>query len=438
MDLSRIRTNRGAVISIHFGREIITTNIWYEYGWYVITDHDAIMKLIDIKNAEARGDYEKVQEIFDDIRYNFDVYRIGTPYRRDRASHSNLGRRGAPRPSSQTTTNPAVMYILTEPSIERLTGENMNYDDIMRISQMKEQTFGIEIEMSQISKQKACRVAAEFFGSTASYEPSYGHDSWICRDRQGRVWIFQYDGSLCGSDTCELTSPILTYADMDTLQALIRKLRAAGAKSSVRYNCGVHVHVRAQGHTPQTLKNLAIIMHDFERLLDKSIDVSQGRHSYCKFMNETFYDRLMRTTMNNSTLLTSTTQVNRSEDFVRFANVWYGSQGESRGGHYNSTRYHITNFHSVFNHGTVEFRLFEFKEPEGDRQNGLHAGEAKAFIQMALALNMLAKSAGVMTGISHQELCNSEKNKMNAWLQALCMCGDEFATAREYYTRRLS
>lgn len=234
-----------------------------------------------------------------------------------------------------------------------------------------------------------------------------------------------------------MTTPILTYADMETLQAVIRKLRAAGAKSSVRYNCGVHVHVGAQGHTPQTLKNLAIIMHNFEQLLDKSIDVSSGRHSYCKFMNEDFYRRLLNTSMNNTTTLTSASQANRSEDFIKFASVWYTSQGERSGGHYNSTRYHITNFHSVFYRGTVEFRLFEFKEPDSERQNGLHAGEAKAFVQMALALNAFAKVCGNLTNGQVNNPAVNDKDEMNNWLQAMSMCGDEFATAREYYTRRL-
>lgn len=436
MDLTRIRTNRNAVVSVHFGRSQITTNIWWEHGWYVITNEEVISLLKDIKRYEGRSNYDQVEYLVNHLRSDFDVTTIGTPYRRDRASHSNLGRRqgGAPRPVVNQTSNTTLT--LASFDMNRVTGESMTYDDIQQIASMKDQTFGVEIEMSCISKQKAAETVADFFGTTASYDPTYGHSSWICRDRQGRVWIFQYDGSLYG-ESCEMTTPILTYADMETLQAVIRKLRAAGAKSSVRYNCGVHVHVGANGHTPQTLKNLAIIMHNFERLLDKAIDVSQGRHTYCKFMDENFYSRLLRTSMDNTTVLTSARQANNSEGFVKFANVWYGSQGQSSGGHYNPTRYHITNFHSVFFRGTVEFRLFEFKEPDGERQNGLHAGEAKAFIQMALALNAYAKVCGNLTDGQVNNAATSELDEMYNWLQALSMCGDEFATAREYYTRRL-
>ena len=437
MDLSRIRTNRNAVVSVHFGREQITTNIWWEYGWYAITDTAVISILKQIKSYERVCQYVRVEELVNKLRHDYNPNSIGTPYRRDRASHSNLGRRNQTRTTTQipaqNTTNGTLW--INDLDETKLSGENLSYNDLLQINAMKEQTFGIEIEMSNISRERAARVAAEFFETNASHEPEYGHNAWVCRDRQGRVWKFQEDGSLYGT-SAEMTSPILNYSDIETLQELIRRLRRAGAKSSVRYNCGVHVHVGAQGHTPQTLKNLANIMYKFEPLLDKAVAVSNGRHDYCKRMSENFIRALNRATLSNATQLTSASQANRSEDFVKFADIWYGGNGTSRGGHYNSSRYHITNFHSVFDHGTVEFRLFEFKEPDAERQNGLHAGEAKAFVQMCLALNQLAKTIGPIANV--EQIGNNEKELMTKWFDKLCMCGDDFATAREYYTRRLS
>ncbi len=38
----------------------------------------------------------------------------------------------------------------------------------------------------------------------------------------------------------EMVTPILTYADMETLQELVRRLRRAGAKSDATRGCGVH------------------------------------------------------------------------------------------------------------------------------------------------------------------------------------------------------
>ena len=60
--------------------------------------------------------------------------------------------------------------------------------------------------------------------------------------------------------------------------------------------------------------------------------------------------------------------------------IWYN--GESRrNAHYDDSRYHCLNLHSVFQKGTVEFRLF----------NGtLHAGKIKAYIQFCLAIGAQA------------------------------------------------
>ena len=437
MDLTGIRTNRGAVVSVHFGRQV-TTNIWWEYGWYTITDEDVIQELRMLQTLETHGCYGDVKNKVADLRETYTVYNIGQPYRRDRASHSNLGRRAARQTGAPTSSNSlATRLVINNYNNDKLSGEVLDYNDVLQLNEIKNQTFGIEIEMSAISQERACRTVAEFFGTSASYSPEYGHSAWMCRDGQGRAWLFEYDGSLSGSNTCEMVTPVLNYTDIETLQAVIRKLRQAGAKSSARYNCGVHVHVGAQGMTPQHLKNLAIIMFNFEHVLDKSIAVSEGRHDYCKFMSSRFINKLMTTEMSDNETLTSRTQANNSNEFLKFADVWYRSQDSSRGSHYNSTRYHITNFHSVFDHGTVEFRLFEFKEPDEERQNGLHAGEAKAFIQMSLALMALAKKVKKINGVDDTTRINS-KTKMLSWLDKLCMCGSDFATAREYYTRRLT
>ena len=45
----------------------------------------------------------------------------------------------------------------------------MNDKIAKQIEEMKKQTIGIEVEMNSITRQKAARVAAEFFG-TGRYE----------------------------------------------------------------------------------------------------------------------------------------------------------------------------------------------------------------------------------------------------------------------------
>ena len=109
----------------------------------------------------------------------------------------------------------------------------MNEKMANQIAEMKKQTIGVEVEMNNITREKAASLAAKFF-TTNRYEYTAernGYYTWSAWDSQGREWKFQRDVSIagCDSEKCELVTPILTYGDMETLQDLIRILRKAGA-----------------------------------------------------------------------------------------------------------------------------------------------------------------------------------------------------------------
>ena len=147
----------------------------------------------------------------------------------------------------------------------------MNANTENRIDNMKNQTIGVEVEMNGIRRQKAAKIAAEFFGTGRWQDTARrnGYAAYSAWDAQGREWKFQRDSSIHGPDgeKCEMVTPILTYADIETLQELCRRLRKAGAKSDASRGCGVHIHIGADGHTPKTLRNLANIMASHESLL---------------------------------------------------------------------------------------------------------------------------------------------------------------------------
>ena len=150
-----------------------------------------------------------------------------------------------------------------------------------QVAEMKKQTIGVEVEMNSITREKAARLAATFFG-TGRYENTAcrnGYCTWSAWDESGREWKFQKDVSIAGPDSekCEMVTPILTYVDMETLQELIRCLRKAGAKSDATRGCGVHIHIGAKGHTPQTLRNLANIMASHESLLAEALKLDTNR-----------------------------------------------------------------------------------------------------------------------------------------------------------------
>ena len=297
-----------------------------------------------------------------------------------------------------------------------------------QVAEMKKQTIGVEVEMNSITRQKAAKLAAEFFGTGRFEDTAYrnGYYTWSAWDAQGREWKFQRDVSIEGPDSekCEMVTPILTYADMDTLQELVRRLRKAGAKSDYTRGCGVHIHIGAKGHTAQTLRNLANIMASHESLLADALALDHYRMSrYCRTVNPRFIE---------------TVNSRKPSTMSDLADIWYSTNNATygRNQHYNDSRYHMLNLHATFTKGTVEFRLFQFDAPTADRKNGLHAGQLKSYIQLCLALSQMAKS--VKTASPKPQQNDNPKYAMRTWLLRLGFIGEEFATARDLMTRRLA
>lgn len=304
----------------------------------------------------------------------------------------------------------------------------MNEKIARQIEEMKKQTIGVEVEMNSITRSKAAKIAADFFG-TGRYQDTAGRNgyyTWSAWDAQGREWKFQRDVSIAGADSekCELVTPILTYGDMEILQELIRQLRHAGAKSDASRGCGVHIHIGANWHTPQSLRNLANIMASHESLIADSLNLDRGRmNRYCRTVDPRFLESLNR---------------KKPATMAALADIWYTSHGASygRSHHYNDSRYHMLNYHATFTKGTVEFRLFQFDEPTRERRGGLHAGQLKSYIQLCLALSQMAKE--VRTASPKPQQNENPKYAMRTWLLRLGFIGDEFKTARDILTRRLA
>lgn len=304
----------------------------------------------------------------------------------------------------------------------------MNEKMTNQIAEMKKQTIGVEVEMNSIKREKAAKIAAEYFG-TGRHEYTAGrngYETWSAWDSEGREWKFQKDVSIAGPDSekCELVTPILTYGDIETLQELIRQLRHAGAKSDATRGCGVHIHIGANGHTPHTLRNLANIMASHESLIADALDLDRSRmNRYCRTVDPRFLE-----------------QVNKKKPstMAQLADLWYTSHGTNygRSHHYNDSRYHMLNYHATFTKGTVEFRLFQFDAPANGKRNGLHAGQLKSYIQLCLALSQMAKTVRAASPKPQQN--ENPKYAMRTWLLRLGFIGEEFATARDILTRRLA
>ncbi len=304
----------------------------------------------------------------------------------------------------------------------------MNEKITRQVEDMKQQTIGVEVEMNGITRDKAARLAAAYFG-TGRYENTAGRNgycTWSAWDGDGREWKFQKDVSIagCDSEKCELVTPILHYSDMETLQELIRQLRHAGAKSDATRGCGVHIHIGANGHTPQTMRNLANIMASHESLIADALDLDRGRmHRYCRTVDPRFLEQVNK---------------KKPKTMAALADIWYTSNGANYGRdhHYNDSRYHMLNYHATFTKGTIEFRLFQFDAPADGKLNGLHAGQLKSYIQLCLALSQMAKT--VKSASPKPQQNENPKYAMRTWLLRLGFIGEEFKTAREILTKRLA
>lgn len=295
------------------------------------------------------------------------------------------------------------------------------------IDQMKTQTIGCEIEMAEITRKTAATIVANYFGRSDTVRHEGGaYDTWSALDSRNRKWMVMCDSSIHASEStkkAELVTPILEYSDIEDLQEILRRLRRAGAISNPQHGCGVHIHIGAAGHTPQSLRNLANIMAAHEDLLKQALYLDSNRVStYCQPVHKGFL-----TTIN----------AKKPTTMAEFADIWYTSHGADhrRDAHYNSSRYHMLNYHATFTKGTIEFRLFQFDNPHGATKGGLHAGRMKAYIQLALALSQAAKNA--KSASPKKLVTDNPKYAMRCWLLRLGFIGEEFATARDQLTKKL-
>lgn len=283
---------------------------------------------------------------------------------------------------------------------------------------MKNQRFGIEIEMTGLTRAAAAQVIAGHFSTTVTHVGG-NYDTYSIRDTEDRQWKIVSDASIRrepqrGSEAAgrtyavEMVSPICQYDDISTIQELVRKLRRAGAK--VNDSCGIHIHVDAAPHTVETLRNIVNIMAAKEDLLYKALQVKVERENYCQKADTRFLDEMNR---------------RRPYSMEALENLWYdGPTG--RYSHYDHTRYHGLNLHSVFSKGTIEFRMFN---------STLHAGEIKSYIQLCLAIS---HQALVQKRASHTRThSDNEKYTFRTWLLRLGLIGDEFKTARGHLLKNL-
>ena len=294
---------------------------------------------------------------------------------------------------------------------------------------MKKQNFGVEIELTGITREQAANVIATYFGTQARYLGTY-YKTYGATDSKGRTWKAMLDGSIrterktadgkvmAGRDySCEVVTPVLQYEDLEDLQNIVRALRAAGAIANS--SCGIHVHVDGKNHTPASLTRLMNFAIGRQDLFYEALEIGDRANHWCKKMNATLLKAMQK-------------DGERTKSSIE--RIWYSAANDGYNGginheHYNPSRYHGINLHAFFTKGTVEFRLF----------NGTtHAGKIKAYMQFCLAMSAWAidcesnrlffKNCSAYTAEQKATLMT------NVLVNRLGLGGAEFKTCRQHLT----
>ncbi len=277
--------------------------------------------------------------------------------------------------------------------------------------------------MTGITRRQAAEALAALFGTEVRHRGGT-YDVYTVEDQQGKIWKIVSDSSInairrnngvrVSADweyKVEMNSPKLEYAEMGKLQEVVRTLRRAGALTSD--TCGMHVHVDATNHTPQSLKNALSIMYSKEDILFLALKVNEMRvERWCQKVREPMLEHIRKMPTNLT--------------MKQLKRLWYeGNDGSYQ--HYNWTRYYALNLHSVFYHGTLEWRCFE---------SILHAGKVRANVTLALAISAQAINRK-RTVMRKTEITENPAFTFRTFLLRLGLIGPEFKAVREHLLENL-
>ncbi len=283
---------------------------------------------------------------------------------------------------------------------------------------IRTQLFGVEIEMTGLTREEAAYIAADVLDGTVTCRNSR-KPSYHVRDVQGRRWKFVYDGSIKRKHSdgrsasqdyaVEMVTPILKYDDIPVLQEIVRKLHGAGAICND--STGIHIHVNAEPFDAQKLRNLVNIFASREDMLFKALGVAQGRaQQYCKKVDPAFLERL---------------NAKKPKTMEQLKHLWYNDTLDEHT-HYHSTRYHALNLHPVFTDNNFEVRAFNAV---------LDAEILRAYIVLVLAVSNQALTQ--KTASPKPLISDNPRYTFRCWLIRMGLNGEEFQSVRKILLDRM-
>ena len=280
-----------------------------------------------------------------------------------------------------------------------------------KVADIKNESFGVEIECIGTDRVKIARKLAAFFETEYIYTID---DIFEISDKEQRIWKIVWDSSLCNDTNdigAEVVTPVLYSDDIPLLKDVVDIIKATGAVTDS--SCGLHVHVGGNGLKCRELKNIINLVYTRQNILENSLQINSSRiNRYCRKFTNAFVKAF-----------------NSASCCSELEDVWYQflGNGDRREIHYNDSRYHLVNLHSFFNgYGTIEFRLF----------NGtVDATVICAYVQFCLALVSLARQQSKTS--TKLIVSDNEKFTMRNWLRCLGLNGDIYKNCRIVFLKNL-
>lgn len=181
--------------------------------------------------------------------------------------------------------------------------------------------FGVEFEAYNVDKQ---HLATKLFeaGILVTIE-GYNHET-------RRHWKIVSDGSLTGSNTFELVSPVLEgEAGLAEVETVCQVLKACHAY--INKSCGLHIHFDAQNFDLRQWKNIYKNYAGFEDAIDELLPRSRrgNTNTYCRSLRQ---------------ISDLSGKIDRASSLAQIAAI------------FGASRYYKINPISYQRHNTIEFR----------------------------------------------------------------------------------
>ena len=288
---------------------------------------------------------------------------------------------------------------------------------------MKTLHFGIEMEMTGITRNRAASLMARFFGTESRHEGG-AYDTYTAKGRSGTEMEsherLQPDSAEKSERRNHGCFHELPHGSGQPHPFLRRHSQAAGTGADAPQGRGLRQQVLRHPHPCR-----GGTVHGEDPAESGEHHGEQGRHDLPGSPDQPLTGKPVLPENEHHVL--KGPQPEKPDTMDGIADLWYQEAPYGRNHHYNSTRYHGLNLHATFTKGTVEFRLF----------NGtLHAGEIKAYIQFCLAVAHQALTQKKAS--ARKTETDNEKYAFRCWMLRLGLIGDEFKTCRLHFLKHLT